>query len=123
MQTARRRAPPQPRSRHMIAHTRLAHHRLGRSGDARLALPGVPAQSHWQAPVSVAIDIAEGDDHDVQAALSNAYENGLLKGRKLLAAKKFIETRRRRSSDYFKDCRNSQETIDRSVLAKNWDGD
>ncbi len=47
-------------------------------------------------PVSVAVEIAEADDHDVQAALSNAYERGLLKGRKLLAAKKLIETRRRR---------------------------
>jgi ParB family chromosome partitioning protein len=47
-------------------------------------------------PVSVAVEIAEADDHDVQAALSSAYERGLLKGRKLLAAKKLIETRRQR---------------------------
>ncbi|RYE36028.1 MAG: chromosome partitioning protein ParB, partial [Hyphomicrobiales bacterium] len=47
-------------------------------------------------PISVAIDIAEADDHDVQTALSSAYEKGLLKGRKLLAAKKLVETRRRR---------------------------
>lgn len=47
-------------------------------------------------PISVAIEIAEAEDHDVQAALSNAYERGLLKGRKLLAAKKLIELRRRR---------------------------
>ncbi|HJQ15852.1 MAG TPA: plasmid partitioning protein RepB C-terminal domain-containing protein [Allosphingosinicella sp.] len=47
-------------------------------------------------PVSVAVEIAEADDHDVQFALSRAYERGMLKGRKLLAAKKLIETRRRR---------------------------
>lgn len=47
-------------------------------------------------PVSVAVKIAEADDHDVQAALSSAYEQGLLKGRKLLAARKLIEIRRRR---------------------------
>lgn len=47
-------------------------------------------------PVSVAVEIAEADDHDVQAALSSAYERGLLKGRKLLAAKRLIETRRQR---------------------------
>ena len=47
-------------------------------------------------PVSVAVEIAEAEDHDVQAALSSAYERGLLKGRKLLAARKLIETRRRR---------------------------
>jgi ParB family chromosome partitioning protein len=47
-------------------------------------------------PLSVAVDIAESPDHDVQSALTNAYEQGLLKGRKLLAAKRLIEQRRRR---------------------------
>lgn len=47
-------------------------------------------------PITVAVEIAEADDHDVQAALSTAYEQGLLKGRKLLAAKKLIELRRRK---------------------------
>lgn len=47
-------------------------------------------------PLSVAIEIAEAPEHDVQAALSSAYEQGLLKGRKLLAAKKLVEVRRRR---------------------------
>jgi ParB family chromosome partitioning protein len=37
-------------------------------------------------PVRVAVEIAEAEDRDVQATLSNAYERGLLKGRKLLAA-------------------------------------
>lgn len=47
-------------------------------------------------PLSVAIEISEVDDHEAQAALSSAYERGLLKGRKLMAAKKIIESRRRR---------------------------
>lgn len=47
-------------------------------------------------PLSVAVEIAEVDDHQAQAALSSAYERGLLKGRKLMAAKKIIESRRRR---------------------------
>lgn len=47
-------------------------------------------------PVSVAVEIADTPDHEVQAALARAYERGLLKGRKLLAAKKLIESRRRR---------------------------
>lgn len=46
-------------------------------------------------PLSVAIEIAECEDHEVQAALSAAYESGLLKGRKLLAARKIVEGRRR----------------------------
>lgn len=47
-------------------------------------------------PLSVAVEIAEAEDHDVQAALSSAYERGLLKGRKLLTARKVIDARRRR---------------------------
>jgi ParB family chromosome partitioning protein len=47
-------------------------------------------------PLSVAIEIAEAEDHEVQAALSSAYEKGLLRGRKLLAAKRLIEVRRKR---------------------------
>lgn len=47
-------------------------------------------------PISVAMEIAEAPDHEVQSALSSAYEQGLLKGRKLLAARKLIEIRRRR---------------------------
>jgi len=46
-------------------------------------------------PVSVAIEIADADDADVQNALQTAYEKGELRGRKLLAAKRLIEARRR----------------------------
>ncbi|MEI5679523.1 MULTISPECIES: plasmid partitioning protein RepB C-terminal domain-containing protein [unclassified Mesorhizobium] len=45
-------------------------------------------------PFSVALDIAEADDQDVQAALQSAYEKNLLRGRKLLAAKRLVEQRR-----------------------------
>ena len=47
-------------------------------------------------PLSVPVEIAEAEDHDVQAALSSAYERGLLKGRKLLIARKVVDARRRR---------------------------
>lgn len=46
-------------------------------------------------PVSVAIEIADADDADVQNALQTAYEKGQLRGRKLLAAKRLVEARRR----------------------------
>jgi len=46
-------------------------------------------------PVSVAIEIAEAADEDVQRALQTAYEKGELRGRKLVAAKRLIEARRR----------------------------
>lgn len=49
-----------------------------------------------QIPISVAISIAEADDEGVQEALAQAYQEGHLKGKKLLAAKRVIEQRRRR---------------------------
>lgn len=47
-------------------------------------------------PISVAVEIAEAADHEVQRALQGAYEKGLLRGKKLLAAKRLVEARRRR---------------------------
>ena len=47
-------------------------------------------------PVSVAIQIAESEDGDVQEALQQAYENGDLKGKKITIARQLIEQRRRR---------------------------
>lgn len=50
-------------------------------------------------PVSVAVQIADAEDHDVQRALQDAYDKGLLRGKRLLAAKKLVETRRRRGKE------------------------
>ena len=47
-------------------------------------------------PLSVAVEIADAEDHEVQRALQTAYERGDLRGRKLVAAKRLVETRRRR---------------------------
>jgi len=49
-----------------------------------------------QIPVSVAVEIADADDLGVQRALQQAYEQKLLRGRKLMAVKRLIEHRRRR---------------------------
>lgn len=46
-------------------------------------------------PISVAMQICEADDHGVQAALQDAYENKLLRGKDLLAARKLVELRQR----------------------------
>ncbi len=48
-----------------------------------------------QIPVSVAIDIAEADEEGVQEALAQAYQDGLLRGKKLLLAKRLVERRQR----------------------------
>ena len=46
-----------------------------------------------QLPITVAMDIADSDDRDVQAALKSAYEKNLLRGRKLMNAKHLLELR------------------------------
>ncbi len=51
-------------------------------------------------PISVAIQIAQADDADVQDILQQAYENKLLRGRKLMTAKRVIEQRRRRGKGF-----------------------
>lgn len=66
--------------------------RLIEKGEQRL-LRSVEARA---IPLSVAVDIAEAEDHEVQRALQLAYERGDLRGRKLTAAKRLVETRRRR---------------------------
>lgn len=69
-------------------------------------------------PVSVAVEIAEAPDHDVQAALSKAYESGQLKGRKLLAARKLIETRRRRGKGLSTRDGHPRERVSAQTLVK-----
>lgn len=66
--------------------------RLLEKGEHRLLM----AVESKNLPISVAIEIADADDHGVQRALHDAYERGLLKGKRLLAAKKLVEDRRRR---------------------------
>lgn len=47
-------------------------------------------------PISVAVSIADSDDAGVQEILQKAYETRQLRGRRLLMAKRLIESRRRR---------------------------
>jgi ParB family chromosome partitioning protein len=44
-------------------------------------------------PISVAVNIASGNDHEVQGALAEAYEKGELRGGRLRAAKRIIAER------------------------------
>ena len=46
-------------------------------------------------PISVAMQICEADDQGVQAALHQAYENNMLRGRNLLATRRLVELRQR----------------------------
>jgi ParB family transcriptional regulator, chromosome partitioning protein len=53
-----------------------------------------------QVPVSVALLISQTEDTEVQSILQQAYEDKLLRGQRLMAAKKLIEQRRRRGKGY-----------------------
>lgn len=74
-------------------------------------------------PLSVAVEISEVDDHEVQAALSSAYERGLLKGRKLLIARKIIENRRRRGKGLAATDGRTRERVSADTLVKAYQED
>lgn len=66
--------------------------RLLERGERRL----VAAVEAGYLPISVALEICEADDQGVQAALHKAYEDKLLRGRALIAARRLVEVRKRR---------------------------
>jgi len=71
-----------------LAYVRGVIH-LAEKGEQRL----LRAVETGELPITVAIDIADSEDGDVQAALRSAYEKNLLRGRKLMSAKQLLERR------------------------------
>lgn len=68
-----------------------------------------------QMPVSVAVLISQAEDSDIQNVLQNAYQEKLLRGQRLLAAKKLIEQRRRRGKSY----KTGPRRVDGTPLSSN----
>jgi ParB family chromosome partitioning protein len=66
-------------------------------------------------PVSVAVLISQTEDNEVQNVLQQAYEEKLLRGQRLLAAKKLIEQRRRRGKGY----KTGPRRVDGTPLSSN----
>jgi ParB family chromosome partitioning protein len=66
--------------------------RLLQKGEHRL----LRAVESGQIPVSIAVDIAGANDAEMQGVLQQAYESKLLRGQKLIAARRIIEQRQRR---------------------------
>jgi ParB family transcriptional regulator, chromosome partitioning protein len=66
--------------------------RLLENGEHRL----LRAVEAGHIPVSVAVDIAGATDEETQIVLQQAYEKRLLRGQKLIAARRLVEQRRRR---------------------------
>lgn len=71
-----------------LAYVKCVIH-LAEKGEQRL----LRAVETGQLPITVAMDIADSDDRDVQKALTSAYEKKLLRGRKLMYAKRLVELR------------------------------
>lgn len=71
-----------------------------------------------QIPITVAVRIAEADDPGVQLALQDAYDAGLLRGRKLLAAKRVVENRRRLGKGVASSPRQSPERLSSAELVR-----
>jgi ParB family transcriptional regulator, chromosome partitioning protein len=72
-----------------------------------------------QVPLTVAVDIANSGDAEVQNALQHAYENNLLRGRKLLIAKRLVEQRRQRGKGLSnKPSPRGQGTISSAALLR-----
>jgi ParB family transcriptional regulator, chromosome partitioning protein len=88
--------------------------RLLEKGEHRL----LRAVESGQIPVSMAVEIAEADDSGVQHALQQAYEQNLLRGRKLLIAKRVIEQRRRRGKGLRTNGAKGKSTLSSDALLR-----
>jgi ParB family transcriptional regulator, chromosome partitioning protein len=88
--------------------------RLLERGEHRL----LRAVESRQIPVSVAVQIAETDDTGAQRALQQAYENKLLRGRKLLIVKRLIEQRRRRGKGLRTTVAKREQTLSSAALLR-----
>jgi ParB family chromosome partitioning protein len=88
--------------------------RLLETGEHRL----LRSVESGQIPVSIAIDIADSDDSDMQQVLQQAYEKKLLRGRRLLHAKRLIEQRRRRGKGLENRSRVRQPTLSSASLLR-----
>ena len=93
-----------------LAYVKCVIHLLDK-GEQRL----LRAVETGQIPITVAMDIADSDDLDVQAALRTAYEKNLLRGRKLMNAKHLIEQRLRRGKGSAAKNKRTPETTSDAV--------
>lgn len=101
-----------------LAYVKCVIH-LVEKGEQRL----LRAVETGQIPITVAMDIADADDLDVQAALRAAYEKGLLRGRKLVNAKHLIEQRLKRGKGSTAKRRTPETTPDAVYRAYRDDAD
>ena len=74
-------------------------------------------------PVSVAVDISEADDSEVQDVLRLAYEKNLLRGGPLMAAKRLVEARQRHGKGRPSLDRKSRRSLSVQSLLRTYQND
>lgn len=90
--------------------------KLIQRGEERLVM----AVERGQIPVSVAVTIAVSDDHDIQRALTEAYESNDLRGKKLLAARRLIEKRQTEGKSLRSGTRRSKSAVSSKKLLQTY---
>lgn len=74
-------------------------------------------------PVSVAVDIADADDVGVQTVLRQAYEKNLLRGGRLLRAKRLVEARQKHGKGRASSDSRSRKSLSVESLLKTYEND
>ncbi|UWQ74333.1 ParB/RepB/Spo0J family partition protein [Leisingera sp. M658] len=74
-------------------------------------------------PVSVAVDIAEADEVGVQTVLRQAYEKNLLRGSRLMAAKRLVEARQLHGKGRATAERKSRKSLSVESLLRTYQND
>jgi ParB family chromosome partitioning protein len=74
-------------------------------------------------PVSVAVDIADAKDTEVQDVLRKAYENNLLRGGKLMAAKRLVEARQQHGKGRASTDRTKRRSLSVESLIRTYQND
>lgn len=93
--------------------------RLLESGEHRL----LRAVESGKIPVSVAVDIADAEDAKIQDVLRRAYENNLLRGGKLLAAKRLVEARQKHGKGQLGSDKKQKRTLSVESLLRTYQND
>lgn len=74
-------------------------------------------------PVSVAVDIADAEDVNVQTVLRKAYERKLLRGGRLLTAKRLVEARLKHGKGQATSIGRSKKNLSLETLMKTYQDD
>jgi ParB family chromosome partitioning protein len=93
--------------------------RLLEKGEQRL----LRAVESKKIPVSIAVEIAGADDSNMQSILQQAYEKKLLRGHKLIAARRLIEQRQRRGKGLKINTKRKHQTLSSASLVRTYQQD